>query len=456
MRRAQTGSTRRASQAGVGMVLMMGLGMLVIAMAFVAHRIFDGAVSSSTSHVTYEQALHLAETGIDQTLARLQKNEAYSNAAAFPNGVVAGADEKTWVKDQIAAAAPEKGPEGEYVAIKPPNRNVVYGASWIPNKATAKRTRIVKAEYLLSAYNPSHAFLVGGDLLVAGSPVITGAGGNVHSNGDLGNNDPALGISGNPTISGNATTAGDLAVSGSPNVGGLLAGSQPAVDVPEIDPLDLWNRNAKLPAYSANWYDLCKEADPALQWSVRSPDGAGPCQGTILASHQTHPSDEYRAFKLSGSTWDVSGNDPSYHGVYYAHEASIKVAGNPGTHGNEWRTTLIASGKGTCAAIVEGDVTVTGNPHMTAYLDGVLIFAGRDAQISGNPNQTFYTGLVAAHEQVIINGNPDMSGAFIAEDICDSNGTGIVKINGNANITYDGSLEVPIGTVIRTTLWLEL
>ena len=78
MRRAQTGSTRRASQAGVGMVLMMGLGMLVIAMAFVAHRIFDGAVSSSTSHVTYEQALHLAETGIDQTLARLQKNEAYS------------------------------------------------------------------------------------------------------------------------------------------------------------------------------------------------------------------------------------------------------------------------------------------------------------------------------------------------------------------------------------------
>ena len=49
-----------------------------------------------------------------------------------------------------------------------------------------------------------------------------------------------------------------------------------------------------------------------------------------------------------------------------------------------------------------------------------------------------------------------MYGAILAEDACDSSGTAGDTIAGNPNIVCDGTLAVPFGNVIRTTLWLEI
>ncbi|MEW6581900.1 MAG: hypothetical protein AB1416_03985 [Actinomycetota bacterium] len=442
---------RLRDQSGLGVVLVLGVGLLVIGMGLVANRMFDGAITSSSGHVRYEQALHLAENGIDQTLARVQKDRTYANAPALPEGLYAGSAERAWVETQAMAATPQRAPQGEFVAIKPAGRNVVYGVGWIPDRANAKRTRIVKAEYLLSAFSPAHAVLVGGDLSITGNPTIDGSGGNVHANGDLGNTAADLDIAGSPAVSGDATTAGTLTVSGSPAIGGRSAGGEPQIDIPFIDPLTEWMRHAKSPVYSANWYDLCPDG------TVRAPDGASPCAGTILASGLGAGHASFRGFHLSGDTWEMSGNDGGYHGVYYARDGNIRVTGSPATRANPWRATLIADGGGdTCPSIGSGDVDVAGNPNMVAYVEGLLILAGRDVDVSGNPNQASYLGLIAAHEQVDLSGTPDIVGAVLAEDACDSSGQGGDRITGNAHITYDGALEVPIGTVIRTSLWLEL
>jgi hypothetical protein len=113
---------------------------------------------------------------------------------------------------------------------------------------------------------------------------------------------------------------------------------------------------------------------------------------------------------------------------------------------------------------IGGDISVVGNPTML-YHDNMiplLLVAGRDLEVHGNPGagQTNYDGILAAHEQFEVGGNPRINGAIIANDYCDTVGSPVdeprVELGGNAHITYDGGIEVPLGRTIRTTHWYEL
>ncbi len=85
--------------------------------------------------------------------------------------------------------------------------------------------------------------------------------------------------------------------------------------------------------------------------------------------------------------------------------------------------------------------------------------AGRDLDISGNPNAA---GILAAHEQVESTGTTDIiDGALLAEHACDSPAvyTDISYIAGNTTVNNSGPLSSPFGgTIVQPVVvaWDEL
>jgi hypothetical protein len=444
----------RRRQRGTGLILVLGIGMLVMGMAALANVMFRTAITTSGRHLATEQSLHLAEQGVDETIAVIDANPFFDTDATFgamPSGDLTPAQEEAWVRAALAAApasAVRTGPGGEVITIKPSNRYVIYSAGYVPSRAAAKRVRVVKSEYLPeSTFSPAHALLSGGDLTVGGNPLISGLGGSVHTNGNL------L-ISGSPSVAGDVTAAGAMTESGSPSVGGVKAAGVPAVDIPSVDPRTVWNRHARSPRYAGNWWDLCPDG------SVRLPDGTAPCEGSVVAASATTTA--FRGWRLSGSSWTVSGNDGSFHGIYYAYRRDIRVSGMPGSSGSAWRATLIAEAEetgeaGGCPVLSHGDIDISGNARTTGFLEGLSLMAGRDLKISGTPSQAL-SGVMAAHEQFAVSGTPNLVGSIIAEDGCDSAGslTHASSVSGSMSVAYDSDLEIPAGDEVRTTLWLEL
>ncbi len=156
----------RIRQRGTGLILVLGLGLLVMGMAALAHSMFRSALNTSTRHLAHEQSLHLAEQGVDETVAVLGGDPGFDTDATFgtlPAGDLTPAAERAWVTAALAAApaaAVKAAPGGEVLTIKPSGRNVIYSAGYVPSRAAPRRTRVVKAEYLpQSTYSPSHALL---------------------------------------------------------------------------------------------------------------------------------------------------------------------------------------------------------------------------------------------------------------------------------------------------------
>lgn len=445
-----SGRTPR-DQSGIGMVMIMGVGALVMMMAFVAHRIFDGAITSSSGHVTYEQAIHAAEHGVDRTLARISSNPDYSNVTSGWSG--SAGSERDWVLAQAGAMTAEKAPNGEFVALKPADRNIIYGVSYLPSKAAPRQTRVVKAEYLLSSFSPDHAILVGGDLRLNGNPAVGGIAGNVHANGNVE-------LVGSPSVSGQLTTSGGFSGKDPASVAASYEAGVPTVTIPEIDPLAEWYRHKSAGDFasgaplSMTWYDLCPDG------TVRRPDGSAPCAGSLAPGFVS--GSEYRGFRLSGDNWDYGGNS-TYDGAYFAYRKSIKIAGNPGEAGVPWRATLLAEpgpdDNSTCPNLTLGDIEVAGNPSIVPFLQGLTFMAGRDLRLTGNPTAS-YSGLMLSKEQLSVSGNPRLTGSIIAESTCNTPGSRVDQlfsdVPGNPTIAYDGGLEALIGAIPRTTLWLEL
>jgi Tfp pilus assembly protein PilX len=148
-----------------------------------------------------------------------------------------------------------------------------------------------------------------------------------------------------------------------------------------------------------------------------------------------HDGDKNKKYEISG--------DQALTGFYYV-EGNVIINGDPGLPDDPLKISIVA----------EGYLEVSGNPHITPYypqgdfstapsvdaleqiiLDGnpsylgvnaldavlksdeVLLLAGGDLNIQGNPASSFnFHGIVAAHDQITISGNPRMSGAIIAEN----------------------------------------
>jgi hypothetical protein len=483
----RTAPARRLDdQTGAGLMLAMGIGLLLIAMGALAFSLFNIGQNSAKRHLGYEQAIHVAENGIDTALAEQQASEgtwhtddAWDDVSTttveegqLPAGTDTVEEEEAWLRQRAlyaetgsnfaaltAAGVAGTSSEGDYVLVSPSNRKTVYAVGWVPSIANAEHVRYIKTEWLFSTWRPDHAVLVDGDLDLSGA-VVAGLTGNVHSNGNTSVQVNSTDISGLLSTSGTFSTTGG-SLPNPPDIANVEAGSAQQ-DVPDFDPRLIWERGTAVTDYRTQWYDLC----PDGQVHTVSAGQSEPCDGPAAADFVS--GSDYRGWgwKSSTKTWDYKSDDTS-DGVYYAYQANMDISGNPGlSSGTPWKASLIAEAKeagadSNCSTTrEEGDIKVTGTPRSIPFMTGLGYIAGRDLKINGNPSSGTgtYTGFYAAGEQVEVGGNVSITGSIVVQDLCDTGASTINdnNVHGSVTITYDGGLDILVGATIRSVLWLEL
>jgi hypothetical protein len=463
---------RCSDERGIAMVSVVGMSAILFGFATIVMTRSISDYNQVRHDRRFEQAIQVADSGVDHMLFKLGTDLTYTTGETVPDFGGDVAAEEAWVLENVDDAEPDCNttgcnqlvttPEGQWATIRPVNAEVIYSVGYVPTRANPFRTRVIRAAYDYAPFVPSVAILTDGDLVISGNPSISGAGGSVHANGDIEFN-------GNPTVEGYASAVGECDGCVPPTVGDAAnsGGGMPEREVPLIDPRE---------NYFMSEYDLCPDATVRTGPSYSAGGGffpnstLTPCNGQIL--EDTGGGDEYRGWKMSGTDvgnqgakWDMSGNT-GYDGVYYVYQGSAKVSGTPGSSATPWNLTILAEAVGTgeepthCPH-VGGDIGISGNPVMRRHdkAQPLHLIAGRDLEVSGNPGVS-YEGVLAAHEQFSISGNPSITGAIIANDYCDTSGSPVsepeIEVSGNPNIFYDGTLEIPLGRRIRTTHWNEL
>ena len=264
-------------ESGFGMITVLGYSIVITIFLGVAVTLVLSVLKSGNGHVKYGQTFDAAEAGLDQSLSRLQKDQNWNTGVAdtVPATWVYGfpdqETEKHWALDRVNADLAAGGqvtqtPEGQFFVVKPPNTHTVYSMGWVPDRAHAQRTRLVKSEYLFSTYNPTNAIITSGNIDISGSFTLSQVPGttglpNVHTEGTVGCN-------------------ASLNVPPGTRVGSVLANScggvrDPSQIVPTVDPRFIYTSQSD--NYAHDWYDLCPDG------AAYKPSTAGPCSAIGLS-----------------------------------------------------------------------------------------------------------------------------------------------------------------------------
>jgi len=455
-----------ADERGIAMVSVVGMSAILFSIAAVIFTRNLSDYNQVRSDRRFEQAIQVADSGVDHTLFKVGANPSYTTEPAelggdpdVPDFAGDKAAEEAWVLFHAADNPLVITPEGEWATIRPSNAEVIYSVGYVPTRANPFKTRIIRAAYDYAPFVPSTAILTDGDLQLGGNAQITGDAGGVHTNGNL-------------TITG-ATVTVEKDQSAKGECFGCTnppGGGQPEREVPLVDPRE---------NYALSEYDLCPDGQIRTGPSYAVPDGnppnasGTPCQGTILPGL-------YRGWTYQGSdnvkgaNWKYNDQTP-YHGVYYIYQGSALIEGSPGTPATPWLVTIFAEStsssggeRGHCDIApqhVGGDIDAAGGgdvrPNPKAH--PLHLIAGRDLQMRGTPGNR-WEGVYAAHEQFELTGNVVLNGVIIANDYCDTRTPlpgspvqkNIINVGGSASLNYNGDLEVPLGRRIRTTHWNEI
>lgn len=437
------------------MVSVVGMSAILFALAAIVMTRNFSDYNQVRSDRRFEQAIQVADSGVDHTLFKVGATPSYTTGETLPDFGGDKAAEEAWVLSNVADNALVTTPEGQWATIRPLNADVIYSVGYVPTRANPFKVRVIRAAYDYAPFVPSTAILTDGNLQLGGNASITGAGGSVHANGNV-------------TITGNSTNVdGYVSASGIYTPGGTVGdpansgGGKPKREVPLINPRE---------NYVLSEYDLCPTGEirtgPSYAVGDYPPNTSGsPCGGTILPG-------VYRGWTFQGPDASKGGvwkyNDQTaYDGVYYIYQGSAQITGSPGTPAVPWKVTIFAEATassggepGHCPH-VGGDIDAAGGGDVrpNSKAQPLHLIAGRDLQMSGNPGNR-WEGVYAAHEQFELRGNVEMNGVIIANDYCDSVGSpvtqNIINVGGSARLHYDGGMEIPLGRRIRTTHWNEL
>jgi hypothetical protein len=463
---------------GFSMILVIGSIAVLMSLLVVVVGLAVQANTSSQQHQTFDQALDASEAGVDQALGRLTVDHSYAAgpdvpAAGFPAcpAGMNGTAEQCWAKQQILALATstpamiQTGGTGQYLTIRPSNRQTVYSMGWSPSYGNARaKQRLLKTEYLFAPYRPVDAILTSGSMDMSGSVLVDSPNGTpaaVHSNGDVSSKSSDQ-IAGPVTASGSYD--GNAKVTNDPDA--LTGSNTPLESIPLIDPRSVYIADAGDPAYSSNWYDMCPDG------SVHGPDTTGfqPCAGPLLSA-----SGPYRGwqFYTAGSNtcsaksdmpnsqavascWIMTQNSSPYMGAYYVYQADA-IIGDGGNSHSPWNGTVMAESAptgGTNAACgkLGGNIDWKLN-DMNNYLPGVVMLAQADLYDSANNNAS--DGLFAAGDQVHLHtSSATLTGAVLSADQCKGSPADSDQVQG-VEIHFDDTGEAPISSIVNTTLWLE-
>lgn len=499
---------------GVGLLLVIGTTTVVTMLMIVLTTMATRALTSSSTHVSFEGAVAAAESGIDEGLARAQftydklGTDSYTfpatgntcssyttinwNSSAAPDGTAAPgsfasdaaglAVERKWAKSWLQTIGSDSScrftsPKGVFTFFKPVGHQTVYGMGWAPSYATGKM-RYLKAEYLFTPYAPSNAIITQGTLDLSSSTTVTTAPPNstslasVHTNGNL------TVSSGNPQVYGPVSQSGSGSLVQDSKFYGNTNGtvtSSAVQGVPFVSALQVWgtnhaNTNQTL---ATTWYDLCADG------SVRTPtatttapcDAAGsddPYAPGGSATDIAAAGGSYRGWThgtVNGvSTWYAGSalKGSGYSGVYYINGGdAVDNASNSGQPVPN--LTVIASAATTSCPKSGGNINWSQTDAAAPGLQGTFLLADQDLLVTHNVsfgsdvNNTPVSGFFIAGDQIDMEtSSQNVYGAIIAADQCNPSGS-LVGANEvkNPAIYYDPNVAAPFVDIVNTTLWLE-
>jgi hypothetical protein len=474
---------RRGDDEGFGMILVIGMSAVVMSLVMVTGSIAMRSMSSARTHDSFASMLAVAETGIDQGIARVQAAYdwdgkdyrtphlsattfdpspdcvASEDAYAFPSSAgVSNAAETAWAKAKLKAIAAIPGclrttSRGQYVILKPKGRQTVYAMGWSPKYVAGARSRMIKAEYIFAPYKPANAILTGGNLAIESSTTVGTVSGtvpaDVHSNGNITVGGNAATVSGTVSMSG----TGPLPTSG--NFGGRAY--SPPQSIPAVSALKTYQANVAKPEYTGAWWDLCKDG------VVYPGNTAGtPCTGTSVGTYTGNNSfHNWKYVAGTPGTWIASGDISD--GIYYVNEGNVtNKSGNFSAN----KVTIIASAQASATSCpkVGGNISWDHVDITVPYMQpGLFMLADQDLLMTanlklGSSSGSVSSGSFIAGDQVELDtSSSTLYGSVIAADKCDPAGSlvddNLIK---NPSVFYDPNGYTPLTDVVNTTLWLEL
>lgn len=411
------------------------------------------------------------------------------------------------------------GGVGEACAIRPvlssgAPADFVFGVGFVPSRSNAQEIRVIKVGVALGAFVPAKAILTNANL----NPfniTICGEHRDVHSNGSIvveGGADTVTqeGDSKCPADevgnSGDVTSGGPFTRNGNPDIGPGSGQTGNTETVPHISAEEAYYKfldrghpewKEEYADYPDQWYNLCYDA-ATDQMIVRRPfDGADreydegtdsivpPCDPS---GFQVYPDPSAPATHFNG--WRLDHNDPGFqkfdfrcdpcfragggafplaNGIYYAHELNAYISGSTP---DGLQFSVLADSKGTNESPPVADDTcdrdgrhdgnigmegVGSGGDVSPALEHQLLLADRDVAMGGNFKSEAH-GVISAHEQVGMEGQPSIVGAVVTEDACPTSANSPVSqnsVSGSFQLDHTATNISAHSTVVNITAWSE-
>lgn len=389
--------------------------------------------------------------------------------------------------------------------------NIMYGVGFVNMGTATEQVRVVKIRIAKSSFQMAKAILTNGDVDPLNSK-ICGTHADVHSNGDLDVQSNADLIScADPD--GKITATGQIGITGSPPVSPKVYKectatythekcSQENVGytefVPSIDARELydeWVDDVKAKEGEAGDANPDTATDNAVIWSNLCPNGTArrpytatgtivpPCHSTaaILWPVGAPPSVTHNGWSFGPQGWSAGGGNNAsalQDGIYYVFEKNAQISGNIGRDAKisvlmdavgdieEFeRPPAIGLSDRTCnkSGKDDGNLTVNavtggGLQAYSDFLESSLFLTDRDFTTSGNLSAIEIHGVISAHEQVSMGGNPTITGGVIAEDACNSNQSPVNEnvFTGSVKLDHKVIDDTALRGVVQITAWNEL
>lgn len=466
---------RIRGDAGVGLVLLLGVTTVLMILVGVSITVGLSSVASARRHLHFEAALAAAESGLDATIGEVQvANETGAPVYTSPSTCRANwtwpmgtsptqAVEKAWISaavDTMPAECRQPGGEGESIAFRAMDQNgvpvnVIYAVGWAPAKDQFGAVRrILKADYVLTPYHPENAILTESALEISGSVEVGLAPGSpatsadIHTNGNVTITNNSLQAAGSVSASGTNTSAGDC-----PNgkITGTCSAAAPRQTVPRVDARRVYNALAA--TVPGSWYDLCPDG------KVRDPDPAA-SQPCLDSSDVLSASGGFRGWTFSTvagtPTWSfapVDGTD--YPGVYYGYQANIVIGGSNKKDSPSTLTAIAEArptgGPESACGLLGGDLTWS-HTSIANYLPGLVFLA--DGRVTATANADVGSGMIAAGHNLDLNtSSSTITGSLVSSNLCSARGPSTLQ---GVKVAFDSNSEVALYTHIRTTAWTEI
>lgn len=408
---------------------------------------------------------------------------------------------------------------GQACAIRPriddaagPPADFIFAVGFVPARADVDRTRVVKVGIAPADFVPDKAILTQGAI----NPFnieICGEDRDVHSNGDLlvkGNADTVSTAADMGSCaeegSGDVTSKGTYTDEGSPDVGPGSGHTGQELYVPSVSAAEVYEdylhpdgSNYDGGRWHDDWNTLCPDG------TVRGPyfaagynpktDTPDPCNanapqlypqtsGPVSSNHKgwTYVTGGSDCNTIGGAPcWRAGGGGnnapPMSDGAFYVYHRNALMEGNIGVDVNitvlvdsigtiipfeRYTSTSDAPSGDTCRstdASGDGSIGLFGikTGDVGPFLKKQLLLADRDIKVGGNI-ETDVHGVLAAHEQVELAGDPYIVGAVITEDACPHSVSSPVSANsfsGNVVLPHNGDNVGTLPSNVHITAWNE-